>query len=475
MKKVILVDDEILIREVIRDTIQWEKEGFIYCGGAPDGEVALPMIEEFRPDILITDIKMPFMDGLELSSIVRERFPEIKIVIISGHGEFEYARTALRLGIEEYCVKPFGSADLLEILQRVSDKIDKERQAKEQIEHRIQEHGQNGTLSQSKLLNELCSGFITTSEAVHLSSKLQIDLLSQYYAVVVSDLRSITAPASPPEDISELMKQQEEELHVKYASEQTLMFKRSITECVWILKGDSPEQLQQELESFLHVQNQLTDDLPYTLSIGLGSIQDQMQGIHTSFLDAMEDMHWRRISHQNLQALRESNQVAPEQSIFLDRTKFVEFLKIGSPYLNHLTEQYWSRKSSSTDRYGELLSKVKHHIHEQYDKFDFSLQNIADHVNLSPGHLSKIFSQEMGQTFIEYLTQTRIQKAMELLQSTQAKSYEIAFMVGYNDANYFSNLFKRVTGMTTMQFRRSGQFRSLADNESVKHFVYKEK
>ncbi|NOV00574.1 response regulator [Paenibacillus planticolens] len=541
MKKVILVDDEILIREVIRDTIHWEKEGFMYCGGAPDGEVALPMIEEFRPDILITDIRMPFMNGLELSSIVRERFPDIKIIFISGHGDFEYARTALRLGIEEFCVKPFGSVDLLEILHRVSDKIDKERQAKEQIEHLMQGNGHHGLLTRSKLLNDLCSGFITTSEAVHLSSKLHINLISPYYAVVVADLRGLTASAPSSEGISDFLKQQEELMHVNCASGQPLMFKRSITECVWILKGESPEQLKQALSSFL--QNQSAD----TLSIGIGSIQDRMQGIHISFLDAMEDMHWRRISRQNLQALRESNHAPLEQSIFLDRAKFVEFLKIGShaqkeqfidsfaadlrnmdwhscligyyilndltlevfrsakesypdiadleknlndmqktiesirtweescSYLNRLTEQYWSWRSNSTDRYGDMLSKVKHHIHEHYDKVDFSLQNIADHVSLSPGHFSKIFSQEMGQTFIEYLTQTRIRKAMELLQSTQAKSYEIAFMVGYNDANYFSNLFKRITGMTTMQFRKSGQAAKLVESESMRSLVYKGK
>lgn len=81
MKKVMLVDDEILIRETIRDNTQWEQEGFIYCGDAPDGEMALTLIEQLRPDIVITDIMMPFMNGLDLSAIVRERNPEVKIII----------------------------------------------------------------------------------------------------------------------------------------------------------------------------------------------------------------------------------------------------------------------------------------------------------------------------------------------------------------------------------------------------------
>jgi len=119
MKKVFLVDDEIIIREGISKSIDWEKEGYEYCGDAPDGEMALPLIEACQPDIVITDIEMPFMDGLELSKIIRKNMPRVKIVILSGHDEFEYAREALRIQISEYCLKPVSSSDLLEILQKV--------------------------------------------------------------------------------------------------------------------------------------------------------------------------------------------------------------------------------------------------------------------------------------------------------------------------------------------------------------------
>ena len=116
MKKVMFVDDEILIREHIRDYVDWDKEGFIYCGDASDGEMALPLIEKWKPDILITDIRMPFMDGIQLSKIVKQRLPNTKIVILSGHDEFEYARTALRIGVEEYLLKPIGPSDLILLL-----------------------------------------------------------------------------------------------------------------------------------------------------------------------------------------------------------------------------------------------------------------------------------------------------------------------------------------------------------------------
>lgn len=128
MKKVMIVDDEIGIRENIRSCIDWEKEGFHYCGDAPDGELALPLIHEWAPDILITDIKMPFMNGLELTSIVRTQQPDIKIIIMSGHDEFSYAQEAIRLGVTEYCLKPISAAELIQMLHKVSKQMDEEHQ-----------------------------------------------------------------------------------------------------------------------------------------------------------------------------------------------------------------------------------------------------------------------------------------------------------------------------------------------------------
>src|SRR5436190_23355062 len=94
---VFFVEDEIVTREGIRDNVDWRGQGFELCGEAPDGEIALPMLQACRPDVLITDIRMPFVDGLQLCKIVRERLPHTRIVILSGHDEFEYAQQAITL------------------------------------------------------------------------------------------------------------------------------------------------------------------------------------------------------------------------------------------------------------------------------------------------------------------------------------------------------------------------------------------
>ena len=119
MLKVFLVEDETVIREGLRDRIPWEQYGYRFVGEAADGEVALPLIRKTRPDVLITDIKMPFMDGLSLSRIVREEFPKTKILIISGYDDFEYAREAISIGVDQYILKPVTRMSLRKVLHQL--------------------------------------------------------------------------------------------------------------------------------------------------------------------------------------------------------------------------------------------------------------------------------------------------------------------------------------------------------------------
>lgn len=129
MLKIFLAEDEIVMREGIRNNIAWQEEGFEFVGEASDGELAYPMIQKLKPDILITDIRMPFMDGLELSRIVKQELPDTSILILSGYGEFDYAKEAISIGVEDYLLKPVTSAQLLEAIRRIAEKnLRQERQ-----------------------------------------------------------------------------------------------------------------------------------------------------------------------------------------------------------------------------------------------------------------------------------------------------------------------------------------------------------
>lgn len=127
MISVFLVEDEVIMRNGIKRNIPWEQEGFTFAGEASDGELAWPLIKKTRPDILITDIRMPFMNGLELSELVRKELPETKIIILSGYSEFDYAKQAITLGVTDYLLKPITSEKLLEAVRRVAAIVQEER------------------------------------------------------------------------------------------------------------------------------------------------------------------------------------------------------------------------------------------------------------------------------------------------------------------------------------------------------------
>ena len=133
MMKVFLVDDEIAIRENLRNSFPWEEKGYQLVGEAPDGEMALPMLRDLNADILLTDIRMPFMDGMKLCEEVQRTMPWVERIILSGYDDFAYAQKAISLGVKEYLLKPVTAAELEAALNRVSRQIEEKRRDRENL------------------------------------------------------------------------------------------------------------------------------------------------------------------------------------------------------------------------------------------------------------------------------------------------------------------------------------------------------
>lgn len=395
MKKVMLVDDEILIRENIRDCIPWAQEGFAYCGDAPDGEVALPLIDQHVPDILITDIKMPFMNGLELSRIVRDKYPEMKIIILSGHDEFEYAREALRLGVEDYCLKPVSAADIVKLLHDVSGKIDRQRQERERLE---------------KLANRLAAQRDVPGMAAGGVDRAGSGADGAGHVAGTASTAAALAPS---------------QVHLD----------------------------RQRFISFLKV-----------------GVQDEAEAYIRDYLSPLHGIDWSAASYGRYvlndltvecwqaarELLRSPELLEEEKQRYSQDAAAVRSSEDAVRYLLLVAEQFWTWRAQASGRYNDQLRDVKAFIDAHIGDDKLSLQDAAAHVRMSPSHLSKVFAQETGETFIEYVMQMRIRKAMELLLSTNDKTYEVAFKVGYNDAHYFSNVFRKATGMTPRDFRKRG-------------------
>jgi two-component system response regulator YesN len=185
MYKVFLVEDEIVVREGIRNNIPWEKTSFMLAGEAPDGEMALSIIKDIKPDILITDIRMPFMDGLSLSRIVKKTLPWIKIIILSGHDEFNYAREAISIGIEEYLLKPVSSQDMLGALEKIAQRIDEEKEKLLGIEHLKAVVQSHSDVLRDQWLCDFVGGKIPMTNALEKARELGLDLIARSYIPAV--------------------------------------------------------------------------------------------------------------------------------------------------------------------------------------------------------------------------------------------------------------------------------------------------
>ena len=190
MYKVFLVEDEIVVREGIRNNIRWDETPYSLAGEAPDGEMALSMIQDIKPDILVTDIRMPFMDGLALSRIVKKNLPWIKIIILSGHDEFEYAREAISVGVEEYLLKPVSAQDMLKALDKIAKGIDEEKEKLLNIEKLKAQVRSSADILRDKWLCDFMNGRIPSADAIEKGREFGVDLLARSYIALVIGLVS---------------------------------------------------------------------------------------------------------------------------------------------------------------------------------------------------------------------------------------------------------------------------------------------
>jgi two-component system, response regulator YesN len=283
--KIFLVEDEIVTREGIRDNVDWKANGFEFCGEASDGEIALPILLTVRPDVLITDIKMPFMDGLQLCRIVRERIPQAKVIILSGHDEFEYAQEAIHLGVTEYLLKPVTVQDLNSVLGKIVAQLEKEKKDQENINKLQEQLEENRTVLKENLLLKLAIGAISSAEAFEQSQQIGLDLFARYYLVIA--IRIEPCNYSESSGSAEIKRIHSVVSKLVENNPDVFLLLKDIEEVFLIMKGNTPEYLDEEknllLEQFQH-QLAGTD---CKLMIGIGTPKKRIADVSQSFGEAL--------------------------------------------------------------------------------------------------------------------------------------------------------------------------------------------
>ena len=411
--KVFLVDDEIVIREGIRESFPWDKTPYTLVGEAPDGEMALPMIRDTNPDIVITDIKMPFMDGLELCRSLRARMPWIGIIVLSGYDEFEYARQCIQLGVREYLLKPISSADLKEALDKVSLQMQEERKS---LEHAYSLKTRMG--NDSKFVKEKLVGSLFTDEAA------QEDAVN-----VIRQLAAMGCPLPAPRYVvidaafEPAGKGQEAIGILTDTADGSVLISPGRVGTRFLVTGGTNEDAEEKAYSLAaSVAQELERAGCGKIRIGIGEIVDCPENILRSFKSA------RHIRHLLVERKDESALILGVREM-----------------------------GGVTDEMPAVISEARVYMSQNYRNPNLMLQDVAAAVNMSKSRFSAVFSQCTGQTFTEYLIYLRLTKAKELLRSTGEKTSRIAYETGYNDAHYFSYIFKKNTGMTPSEYRAQYQ------------------
>ena len=281
MYSVFAVDDEPIVLEGIRSKIDWEGSGFNFVGEATDGEIALSMLHELKPDILITDIKMPFMDGLELAAAIKRIQPWIKIIILSGHDEFDYAKKAISIGIEEYLLKPFTPDELLESLKKAAAQIDRERKQLSDISKLREELKSTEMLKKKEFLNNLVHAAEDMTGIVEKSQELGFNLISRFYKVMISRIQSRTDNVQNLQEACSLLNS------YSTAWEQAECFFHHSNLLVCIFKGSTREELDESIfhaaETIGHIATK-NDDC--TVLTAIGKTVEHLSQLNLSYEDA---------------------------------------------------------------------------------------------------------------------------------------------------------------------------------------------
>jgi two-component system response regulator YesN len=318
MYKIFLVEDEIVIREGIRSNIPWESTQYVFAGEAPDGEIALSMIGEIKPDILIADIKMPFMDGLTLARIVKKTFPAIKIIIMSGHDEFEFAREAISIGVEEYLLKPVSSSDLLRAFDQVAAKIDKEKENHLNIEQLKKQVKTNEDILKEKWLNELIEGKINTKEAIESAREFNIDLIAPSYLAAAA---RIVHESSHEDQLLEAKLLLNKALQ---NNEQIISFPGK-NDCInFIIKHESLDAADKTAFDFFNMlKDEIEKHTECRLAAVIGSAAERLGEISRSYRGA-ESLLRRNVT-LGLYQIASSDDSLPDDSNF-DESRFLDLL-----------------------------------------------------------------------------------------------------------------------------------------------------
>lgn len=532
MIKLLIVDDEVELLDGVKSIIDWESHEVTICGEADNGASALDLIHELSPDIVLMDIRMPIMDGLQvLEQITRENL-QTKCIMLSGYDDFYYAQKAINLQASDYLLKPCRPADILEAVLRVKEIIEQEHSKNNLLEKYRSIFYENIPLLKENLLREIVNNKELDIDKLRKKMDLyNMEPLQSNMSVMVMhlDMQESSDAKYSDLDIESLKIAAADIIASTLPCEFTReLFQDDDNIVVLISLGDTRQWEQLCNSVLITVIEKLRKVLNVLGTIGIGGLVHDVKELWKSYRQALSALEARFflgedtvISFDNISM--ENNNLTPYpvnedmeiinclstcndkelknklENFFgtlynnsqpkktylmnycfallgsilkfcLEKNIDTEFI-FGSGFSYYgnlqkcetvlqLQESLLSLLNKIIDKINEnknsnhLIRDAVEYIKQHYSE-DISLETVARQIYITTGYVSQLFKQEMGVNFLEYLHKYRIQKAKELFHNRLLRNYEVSVMVGYRDEKYFTQIFKKYTGVTPSQYKES--------------------
>lgn len=400
MWRVLIADDEPKIRKGLRNSLNWEELDAEIVGEAEDGEIALEMVRNTKPDILLLDICMPFINGLQLIERLKEEYNDCIIIVITGHDEFSYAHNALRLRVFDYVLKPVSKDQLYSVVTKAVHEISTIRRQNKYLAWAQNQLAMNLNILRESFMNEWIENHI---------SQIEIYEQQKYFNIVLSENSGMIL--IKPIESHNVVEAKEWDRNLLFFAIQNVI-----------------EELIEDMKPNLVFKDN-KDNIIVIVAIDNISKWIELKNVFESYIEKYLE-----------------NKIKISQKVIENG-------------IDDIPDVYSSliEEISKESNYTPMVIKAKEYIENNYYKEELSLEEVSNEIRVSPAYLSRVLKQETGASFIDYLTQVRIKVAIQLMSDPRMKIYEIAEKVGYNSQHYFSTAFKRVLGVSPVEFKKGGR------------------
>ncbi|WP_235863257.1 response regulator [Ureibacillus sinduriensis] len=512
MYKVIVVEDDKIIRRGICQAIPWEENGFMIAGEASDGEIALELIEREQPQVVISDINMPFLNGLDMVKQLKDKTPDTRFIFLTGYEDFKYAQQAIQLKAYDYLLKPVDASALL---QKAKDavteweqgvdkqkKIDNSLPILQQKFFRKVENGQD----QLDIEKELANLGVQLEGAFYSLILINYTYVSEAHSFTFKEKLMQMASLFFYEEKCEVLSAADNEYAIllsfdegdvqKKQFAQVLFDELSSNESVTMTMGRTYLNLFEIGHSY--VEARMAMDMRHIMGTGkLFSIEDTVpkgkksdgifqelesklasqikQGVPGKVLETLDliiewvvenknvsladlkvftlkymTMLFFEIEKWNKEELKSFNSTEAFKEV-MEIDTLAEMMDIIKRLIQQWSELIYQKEENDYKSHVDLAIQ---YIKENYADSNLTLQKVAKLIHVSTPYLSNLFKLEKGFNFGDYLLELRMKKAMELLRQENLKNYEVAEKVGYSNPQYFSICFKKYTSYTPAEYKK---------------------